>query len=393
MKTNTTELPNSRIKIIASLSKVEVDEFFTLAAEQLSKNIKITGFRPGKAPLKMVREQLSSDILRDEAYTQAVRKCWQEIIPTLKKGPIQDPEVEVGEFKENQEAELIFLFDTRPEVKVTAWDKIKLTKTKKPEIKKDEVDDVIRSLQKGYAATVVKLTEAKAGDKVEVTFTGSIKGVQKDKLSSKHFPVVIGEDGVIPGFAEQLIGLKKNDTKKFSITFPVDHYDKELKGAKVDFEVTVEEVFDVQIPELTDGLAKKFGHDKVDQLRQAITEDLERRHDEEYKTQLKAEWLEAFEKCVKTDLPITLVESEVDRSRLNWEKYLEDRKLTKEAWFERTGGKLEDLEKNWQEAAKTSVRIGLGLAEVARTQNKELVTNEDFQKFLDELVEQAIAKK
>lgn len=393
MKTTTTELPNSRIKIVATLSKVEVDEFFTLAVERLAKNVKVTGFRPGKAPLNIVREQISTDILRDEAYSEAVRKCWQEIVPTLKKGPIQDPEVEVGEFVENKEAELIFQFDTRPEVKVTNWEKIKLTKTKKPELKKDEVDDVIKSLQKGYAATVVKLSEAKKGDKVEVTFTGSIKGVAKEKLSSKHFPVVIGEDGVIPGFAEELIGLKKNDTKKFSLTFPVDHYDKELKGAKVDFDVTVEEVYDVQIPELSDELAKKFGHDKVEELQKAISEDLLKRHDEEYKTQLKAEWLEAFEKCVKTDLPKTLVDSEIDRSRGNWERYLEDRKITTEAWFERTSSSIEELEKNWQQAAETSVRIGLGLAEVAREQKKELVTNEDFQKHLDELVEAAIVKK
>ncbi len=393
MQISQLKLPQSRLKYTADLSEVEVAEYFERALARLAEGVKITGFRPGKAPANLVRDQLKPEALREEAYTLAVQGTWVEIAKKLESGPLHDPEVEVADFNEGKPAKIEFEFDVRPTVSVKNWEKIKIGKAKKEPVTDVQVADILASLQKAHAKTIITIEPAKMGDKVEVSFVGSLKGVTKEKLSSKHFPLIIGEQSVLPGFAEELIGLKKGETKKFILTFPADHFDKELAGQKIDFEVTIDDVYTVELPELTDELAKKFGHDKLDQLKAAVLEDLVTRGDEEFFIQQKAEWLAEFEKCVRVELPKSLVEAEVDRSRGSWEEFLNKRQLKADDWLARQKTTLEEMEKNWQAAAESSVTIGLGLAQLAEEAKKPLQSNEEYQSFLDSLVSAAVGTK
>lgn len=406
MQISSKKLPHSRWQYIAKLTAAEINNYYLKAAERLAKSVKIAGFRPGKAPLNLVRDQLNPDSLREEAYSLAVQGAWQEIIKELTltptagakskavspKMPIHDPEVQVGEFKENQPTEIDFQFDVRPEIDVKGWEKIKVKKVEASEVTAADVDKVIDSLLKAHAKTVLKLTAAKVGDKVEVSFVGSLKGITLPKLSSKHFPLIIGEDTVIPGFADQLIGLKKGDQKKFSLPFPKDHFDKELANQSVDFELTVDEVYDVQLPEADDELAKRFGHQKLPELKAAINQDLINQRQEEFFSQQKASWLAEFEKCVETEVPQSLIEAEVERSRSSWQQFLTERHLKADDWLARQRTSLEEMEKAWRLAAASSVKIGLGLSKLATDQNKELKTNDDYHNFLDELVKSTISR-
>jgi len=392
MQTSHQKLPNSRLRYVAELSTLEVNEYYETAAKRLASAVKITGFRPGKAPLNLVREQLKPESLREEAYTLAVQGCWQNITKDLTSGPIHDPEVAVGEFNENSVAKIEFEFDIRPTVEVKKWQTIKPKSVKQEPVTDKQVDEVIESLQKANAQTIVTIEPAKQGDKVEVTFTGELNGQKQEKLSSKHFPLVIGENTVIPGFAEQLIGLKKNDQKKFTLTFPADHFDKELAGQKIVFEAMVEEVYTIILPKATDELAKKFGHTTLPELKVAIKEDLERQQEEELFTQKKAAWLAEFEKCVEAEVPESLVKAEIERARSSWQEFLSSRHLKADDWLARHETSLEEMEKGWRTAATSSVKIGLGLAKVATEQKKTLENNDDYQKFLDDLVKVTISK-
>ncbi|MEK7202478.1 MAG: trigger factor [Patescibacteria group bacterium] len=383
-------LPKSRLQYVVELTAEEVAVHFEHALELLSKSVKLAGFRPGKAPANLVKEQIEQTKLREEAYSLAVQAAWREIIKDIKEIPIQDPEVELRDFEDNKEATIVFAFDVRPEVKVGSWQKIKLSKTKEEEVNDAEVNELIDSLRRAHAKTIAKLTPAASGDKVHVNFTGALGGVRQDKLSSKEFPLIIGQANTIPGFDEQVIGLKKGDTKKFALTFPKDHFDKTLAAKLVDFEAEVTEVFDVILPELNDEFAKRFGHTKAEQLIKAIREDIgNRKKDEQFISQ-KARWLSEFEKLVKCDLPESLIAAEVERSREAWRAFLQERHINEGEWLKTREITLEQLEKDWHKAAESSVKIGLGLAEVAKEMKKEMKSNEEFQALLDDLVKKAI---
>lgn len=386
-------LPQSRVRYEVSLNIAEVDEYFEHAAVHLATSEKIPGFRQGKAPLKIIRERLSSEKLREEAYSLAVSGVWRNIIKELKSLPIQDPEVEIGEFIEGQEAMFYFEFDIRPEVKLKDWQKIKIKIGGEVKLEDKEVEEVIDSLRRNAASFIIKLEPAEIGDKIEVSFDGYLDKIKKDKLSANKFPLILGEGSVIPGFSEKLIGLKKNDKKEFELTFPKDHFDKELAGKLVRFYVTVDEVFKVILPELNEEFAKKFGKVSVEELRKSITADLLERKKTEQFTQQKASWLSEFEKKVSVEMPKSLIEAEVSRSEQAWQEFLEERHLNVDEWLRARETTLEKMREDWTKAAQATVTVGLGMAELAKEQNKKLESNQDFQDFVDGLVKQAIDQK
>ena len=403
MKIDSKKLPQSRLQYTVQLTSEEVGHHFEHALTHLASAVKLPGFRPGKAPADLVREQIDAHSLREEASTLTVREAWQAITKELLRSnkateedgrnvvPIQDPEVELEEYDEGKAAKIVFEFDVRPEVKVGNWEKIRLDKTKEEAVADKEVEELINSLRQAHAKTVTKLTPAKLGDRVHVDFEGSLGGVRQDKLTSKNFPLIIGEARTIPGFDEQLIGLKKGDKKTFQLKFPKEHFDKELAEKIVDFETEVTEVFDVILPELNDEFATSFGHKKAEQLTKAIRDDIGNRKKEEQFISQKARWLAQFEKLVKCDLPESLLRAEVERSRQAWRAFLQERHINEGEWLHSRQLTLDQLEKDWHKAAESSVKIGLGLAEVAKTQKRELKSNEEFQALLDELVKKAIA--
>lgn len=380
------KLPKSRIAYTVTFPETEVAEFFNEATENLAKHVKVPGFRPGKAPADVVRGKLSADELREEAYSLAARLAWQKIATDSPVLPIEDPAVEVTAFSEGTPGELVFSFDVRPEVKVGAWKSIKATAAKVEPVTDKEVEDVISSLKKAHAQTVVKIDAAQTGDRVEITFEGSIDNVRKDKLSAKRFSLTLGDGAVVPGFEDHIIGLKRGGTAKFDVTFPTDHFDKELAGKKVVFEVTVDEVFQVVLPETDKKFAEKFGHDTVEELTAAIKDDLIQHKEEESLVQRKAQWLAEFDKKVTTEVPESLVRTEVARSKDAWSSFLMERNLNPKDWLERRGTTMEKMIEDWTKAAESSVRIGLGLAEVANELGKELKSDEDYQAMLNELV-------
>ncbi|HUD20550.1 MAG TPA: trigger factor [Candidatus Saccharimonadales bacterium] len=391
MKIEDKKLPQNRYQYTARLSSVEVNDFFEHAATHLAASVKVAGFRPGKAPKNLVREQIDPEKMREEAYSIAVRAAWQEIIKGLKVQPIEDPQVEVGAFEAGKETFLKFEFDVRPEIKVGAWQKITLKEKAAAEVGDKDVDEVIDSLSRGYAASIIKIGPAEKGDKMEVSFTGSVGNLESEKLSAKKFELILGTDSVIPGFAEQLLGLKKNDKKTFTLDFPKDHFDKEFAGKPVTFKAEVDEVYNVIPPKLDTEFAKKFGHQTVAALKSAIKKDLTDRKKTEAFTRQKAQWLAEFEKLIAVEIPNSLIAGEVERTRQSWQEFLASRHLNKEDWLSRQSITKEKLEEDWHKAAASTIKIGLGIAEIAKQSGKDLKEDKDFQDFLDGLVKKSIS--
>ena len=386
MKITEKVLTKTRHQKSVEFSKDDLKKFFDEAIERLSKDLKISGFRPGKAPKNIARDNIKEESLREEAYSLAVRDAWLEIVKNLKITPIQDPEVNVLAFEEDKKGEIIFEYDIRPVVKVGKWEKIKTSDVKPTVIKDEEVEQVMKNLSKGHAKKVMTLDKAKKSNQLDIEFSGTIGGIRKDKLTSKHFPIILGESQLVPGFEQHLYGLKKGSETKFKITFPKDYFDKEMAKKEVEFSVKVEEVYIIEQPELDNKFAEKFGHKKLEQMRKAIREDLENRNVEEFDNRKKAKWLAEFEKLVTTEIPHSLSQKEVARSESRWREFLTKNNLEESDWLARQKTTLEQLRKDWEKAAVISVKIGLGLSQISSNQGRDLKDNDDFQDFLDELI-------
>ncbi|MEK7548652.1 MAG: trigger factor, partial [Patescibacteria group bacterium] len=228
MDKKVTELPASRKRVKVGLSPSEVGEYYQLALVRLTREVKLPGWRPGKAPIELAAAKLAKSAIREEAYSLAVAAAWRQIVQELKVQPICDPETEVVEFEEGRPGRILIEFDIRPEVVLGAWRGIKLSASSTVKIRAKEVDEIVKRMRRGHASTTAKLEAGAAGDQVEVDFTGSIAGRPVPKLSGAKFPLVIGETALIPGFAQKLIGLKRGEGKNFSLDFPPNHFDGDL---------------------------------------------------------------------------------------------------------------------------------------------------------------------
>ncbi len=386
MQTTKKDLTKSRIEYTVELDETEVSEYFAHAVSHLASSVKVPGFRQGKAPADIVRSHLKPEDLREEAYALAARASWNKIAETSQELPIEDPAVEVVTFEEGQAGKLVFSFDVRPEVKLGAWQKIKVEEQKVEPVTREEVEAVILSLKRSNAQTVVKVGPTEMGDKVEATFSGSIGGVKNPSLSATKFPIVLGQGSVIPGFESELIGLKRGEEKTFTLNFPTDHFDKQLSGKKIEFEVKIDEVFKMLLPEEDENFAEKFGHKTYPELKTAIEDDLNKQKADEAFIQRKAKWLSEFDKVISSDVPASLIQTEVERSRQAWASFLMERNLNPKDWLEKRETTMEKMEEDWRNAAESSVRIGLGLSEVAKTLGKELKGDSDYQELLDTLI-------
>ena len=356
MKTTTKKLPKSAIQLHIEVDQKQMTGYFTKAYERLAPTISIKGFRPGNAPKSMVLERIGIDRYTQEAVNLAIIDTYYHAVHEEKIVPLSQPAVAIHEFGADSALVYDATVDVLPEVKLGDYKKIKV---KLPEDKTDasdeEVQTVLRRLRL-QAATFADVDRvAEKGDRVEVNFTGKEKGVVQDDLTSQHYPIIIGDTPIIPGFEKELVGLKKGESKTFKI---------KVDKRTIDFSVDCNEVQSVTLPELDDKFSSNFGHETVKELTDALKSGIENEKKDRSRHQREEVVLEALQKSIKVELPESLIEQEIDRRTemirqqlgVTFDKFLQ----------ERYQGKLEELRKNLREESIRSVSAGLILGEIAQ---------------------------
>jgi trigger factor len=224
-----------------------------------------------------------------------------------------------------------------PEISAPKLKDIKVPKAKKISIKKTEIEETKKALCEKFTELKKQERKAKKGDLVEIDFDGfDEKGVALEGTASKHHPVQIGSNAFIPGFEDELIGLKSGDKKSFKITFPKDYGKKEFQGKKVRFDIKVHEVFEKVVPKFDEALIEKLVGEKksVKEMEKEIEDSLKEKYTKEDMQRRENEFIENLSKLTKIDMPDVLVEEELDniitrmkedvqKAQMIWEKHLE----------------------------------------------------------------------
>ena len=359
MKITTKKLPKSAMELHIEVEQSQMVEYFAQAYERLVPTISIKGFRPGSAPKSMVLERIGIDRYTQEAVNLAIMDTYYHAVHQEKIVPLTQPAVAIHEFGVDSQLTYDATVDVLPEVKVGDYKKIKV---KLPDEKTDatheEIETVTRRLRLQSATFEAVDRAAKTGDRVEIHFTGKVKGVVQDDLTSQHYPIIIGDTPIIPGFEKELVGLKKGESKSFKL---------KVNDRNVEFSVDCVEVQTVQLLELNDKFASTFGHDTVKALTEALKTGIETEKKERARHQREEAVLEALQKTIKVELPESLIEQEIDRRiemihqqlGVTFDKFLQ----------ERYQGKLEELRKNLREESIRSVSAGLILGEIAQAED------------------------
>jgi trigger factor len=268
-----------------------------------------------------------------------------------------------------------------PSVELPDYQKIaqseKSGKKKEIEVDEKELMQSLEWLQKSRAKYLTVLRPAQKGDRVEIDFVAKKDGQAFDGGESKNHPVILGEGKFVPGFEDNLIGLKENEEKKFSLVFPEDFPKKELAGQPVDFEAKMNLVQEAQIPELNDEFAKTLGaFADLAALKTNIKEGLAMEKEQRAKEAARAKILESIVKKTKMDVPRLLVEAETEKMLQEFKGNIAQMGLEMEAYLKNIKKTEAELRQEWQTKAGERVRAALVLRQIADIEKIEVSEKE-----------------
>ena len=339
----------------------DVDQLMNERLEQLSKTVKVPGFRPGKVPVNVVKQRFGEK-LSDEIAEHLIQTTLPKALEEQDVKPATRPHVHAGPSpEEGKDFEYHAHFEIMPDVKPKNYEGLKLTRMT-AEVTDKLLDDTLERLHEGSRSYKEKKGKAAKGDRVTINATGYKKG-DKEPFEGgelKDFPIVIGSGSLIPGFEEELEGLAKGDKKDFDVTFPMDYHSEELAGQKATFKTEVVNVEEPEQAKPDDKLAQNFGLKNLAELREKLKEqlssDIERATDQ----RLKRELFDALDKENTFDVPKGLVEAELDAL---WNAQMQQ--LKQQGISPEMLGKQEDeMRAEFKVLAARRVRLGLLLAEI-----------------------------
>lgn len=370
----TNKLPDSRVELQISGSADDFKRQFAAELAEVGKSIRVTGFRPGKAPAAKVLAQTGRERIESGVLDRLVSHLYYEAIQEEKLVPVGTPTVDVTEYRPSSDADVISFsaaVDVLPEVDVSGYEKISVSKGAAELITDEDLAKVTDYLRKQRAILKETPVETKLqnGMWTNIAFHGSVDGVDRADMQSEHHPMVQGEGQLIPGFEEHLEGMAAKEEKTFEITFPADYHAKELSGKIAKFRVLVHEIKEVILPELDDEFSTQFGHESKTQLLEAIKESLIEEKIQESKRKREEEALDKLLELAKLELPKTLVEQEINRIFTDAQKRLSQVPGQWERYLEQTGKTVDDLKEESRTQAERNVRSGLILGKLIQLEN------------------------
>lgn len=384
------EKTNTSAKFAVEFTAKDFEPARLKALERLARNIKVAGFREGRAPANVVEQHVDPNKLASETLDILVRQTIPKIFAEAKLTPISVPHVDVMKYVPGESAELSIEADIMPEVKFGDYENLDAEYAIQT-ITEEDVEDVLNRIAESFAETSVVKRAAKLGDEVIIDFTGKKDGVEFAGGSAKDFKLRLGSGQFIPGFEDGIVDHEVGDSFDLNLTFPEDYGNKEMAGAKTVFEVLLKQVNEVKTPAIDDELAKKTGaFEKLEDLRKDIRKNLEeqaqKQADDQYKDRLLAKLVEVSE----TEAPKTLVQEQVEAMRGDLLRNLKARKMELEDWLKAQGKKKDEWEKDIREAAERRVISSIVVQRLGEEMKVE-ISDKDIEDQLEQM-RQAYAK-
>ena len=361
------------VKIEGDSWKKALDEVF----KEKQKTLKVDGFRKGKVPRSVFEKKFGKESLYFDAANAVLPEAYTKAMEDSKLIPVVQPAVDIKDITEDG-VEFIFKIVTKPEVKVKKYKGLGV-KPEKVKVTKEEVDHEIGHLLERYTELVSKEGKVQSGDVAIIDFEGFKDGEAFDGGKGENYSLEIGSNTFIPGFEEQIIGMKAGDEKDLDITFPEDYGAKELAGAPVVFKVKVNEVKEKKKRELDEDFFEDLGMDDIDseeKLREEIKKSLEAQKEMDAENKYIDNLLETVSKNVEVDIPEEMVEEEVDRLMTRFEEQMKMQGISLDVYYQFTNSTEKDLRAQMEKEAYNNVLYRLMLEEVMKLEKIEVSLKE-----------------
>jgi trigger factor len=380
------DLKDSQVELTITVKPDEYRSSLEKAATRLSDRANIKGFRKGKAPFDIVKKELGDMAILQEALEDIVKKTFFEAVHTEKLETIGMPQISVEKVAPDNDIVYKATVALMPGVKLPDMKKISI---KKDELKVDDkkMDETLEAVRGMHATEVIKSDGATGTDKLVIDMDMLIDNVPVEGGQSKDYQVYLSEDHYIPGFNKEVEGLKKDDKKEFSLNFPETHYQKHLAGKKVDFKVKVKEVYERQLPELSDELAKTLGQESIQALKDIIHNNMLEEAKQKVEQKAEIEILDALIEKTKFDpIPEVLIDAERQKMFYELKRDLEKNGVEISQYLADIKKTEEELYNDFKQQAEKRAKAALISRQIA-VEQKIVVSDEELAEEIKKLAE------
>ncbi len=395
---------------------------FTIEAEKFDNAIKtvytksaryfnIPGFRKGKAPFEMVEKMYGDQIFYEDAFNEVVPPIFEEEIKANNIEAVSKPEIDVKQMEKGKDLIFTAVIQTKPEVKLGKYKGISLKKIEYT-VSDEDINKELNSMAERNARLVaVEDRPVEEKDSVVMDFEGFVDGKPFEGGKAEGYELVIGSKTFIPGFEDQIIGMKIDEEKEIKVKFPEDYFSEDLKGKDATFKVKVHEIKKKELPEINDDFAKDTSEfDTLDELKASIKEKLENENTNKAKYETEEAAIKAVCEAAEVEIPSGMIETELDNMTKDIETRLQYQGMKLDSYLKMIGKTMEEFRKEGEEQAKTSVKNRLVLEAIVKAEDikadedeintkvtemaeaygkkpEELKQNEQFMNYINEFIQ------
>jgi trigger factor len=369
--TTVTELPESRVRVQAEVPSEEVERRVAQTAKRLGRNLRVPGFRAGKAPPPVIVQRMGRDAVLDEAVRDSIGSWYTAAIDAARIAPVGEPELDLGDLpRQGEPLKFSIEIGVRPKAELGEYKGVEVGK-REVQIDDAAISAEIDRLRERSARLDTVERPAASGDFVVMDYKGTLDGEAFAGGEGRDQMVELGSGRLVPGFEDQLEGATAGDDRTVTITFPEDYGASELAGREAEFAVAVKEVKAKELPEVDDDLAAEAGFDTLDELREDIRTRLAEAETARIDAEFREAALDSVVKGAKLDMPDALVEA---RARELWDQMLHSlahQGISRDAYLQIAGRDEDDIIDQSKPDAERALRREAVLAAIIEAEGIE----------------------
>ena len=378
---------NNEVKLEITVEAEKFDGAIKTVFNKNAKYFNIPGFRKGKAPYQIVEKTYGAQIFYEDAFNEIAGQAYEEALKENKIEAVSKPEIDLVQIEKGKDLIFTAVVSTKPEVTLGKYKGIEIKKVEYNVSDEDVEHELGHMAEKNARLVSVEDRPVESGDITVIDFEGFVDGKAFDGGKAENHELTIGSNTFIPGFEDQIIGMKLEEEKEINVKFPEEYFSANLAGKDAMFKVKLHEIKKKEMPEINDELAKDISEfDTIDELKKSIREKQEEQNKQRAKYETEDEVIKAVCNEAKVDIPNGMIELEIDRMAQDIETRLSYQGMKLEQYLKMMNKTMEDFRKENREQAENAVKSRLVLEAVEKDAKIE-VTEEEISAKIKEMAE------
>lgn len=375
----------NEVKLEITVEASKFDDAMKKVYFKSAKYFNIPGFRKGKAPMNIVEKYYGKEIFYEDAFNEVASEAYEEALKENKVDAVSHPTIDVVQMEKGQDLIFTAVVQTKPEIELGKYKGIEIKKIEY-NVSDDDINHELGHMQDHNSRLItVDDRPVEDGDITVIDFVGSVDGVEFEGGKAENHELTIGSNTFIPGFEDQIIGMKIDEVKDIKVKFPDEYFSKDLAGKDAVFKVTLHEIKKKELPELDDEFAKDVSEfDTLEELKASIKEKLEKQNEERAKYETEDAVIKAVCENAKLDIPSGMIELEVDNMIKDMEQRLSYQGMKFEQYMQMMGKTEEEFRKESEPQAIEAIKSRLALETIIEKEKIE-ATDEEVEEKLKEM--------